>query len=373
MDEDRALLAGLLRHEAKANTYKFALVRALNDLALEHPLEAARDVVVPLRRVAERWLVFYWPFVGNRPVYQGARATRDGQQRQDISFREALTTLRGAWEALPHTRADPADGALLLAAYRAGRGQLPPALQAMTVHVLGRVARAVRQPVRYAGPGGQHGVFSPPAAARDLAGQPLPGTLPEELAFTVPGALWGTLQAMSLWVEALCVHEWSLFVERVEQAPAVTRGEVFSLLSASPAARLPLTWERHHVRLLMLEGQGFHCPWTGTRLVPGAFDLDHIIPVSVHPINELWNLVPSDPAHNMHVKRDRIPNAHRLGQALPELTATYQGYGQAAPLAQALEADASARFGLPLAPPLLARRVVQMAAAVAEARNVPRY
>lgn len=111
----RTVLAALLRHEAKTTTYKFALVRALNDLALEHPLDVTGDVVVPLRRVAERWLVFYWPFVGAQAVDQGARAWRGGARRQDVSFRPELTGLRQAWEALPHTRPDPADGAVLLA------------------------------------------------------------------------------------------------------------------------------------------------------------------------------------------------------------------------------------------------------------------
>ncbi|WP_084045905.1 hypothetical protein [Deinococcus hopiensis] len=34
MTEGQALLASLLRHEAKTNSYKFALIRTLNDLAL---------------------------------------------------------------------------------------------------------------------------------------------------------------------------------------------------------------------------------------------------------------------------------------------------------------------------------------------------
>ncbi|BDP42599.1 hypothetical protein DAETH_25680 [Deinococcus aetherius] len=33
MGDGREVLATLLRHEAKTNTYKFALIRALNDLA----------------------------------------------------------------------------------------------------------------------------------------------------------------------------------------------------------------------------------------------------------------------------------------------------------------------------------------------------
>lgn len=90
----REQLAALLRHESKSNTYKFALVRALNDLALEHPLLPPGDIIVPLRRVAERWLVYYWAFAGEQPVYQGARAQRNGSLTQDMSFRPLLTRLR---------------------------------------------------------------------------------------------------------------------------------------------------------------------------------------------------------------------------------------------------------------------------------------
>ncbi|SMB81389.1 HNH endonuclease [Deinococcus hopiensis] len=373
MTEGQALLARLLRHEAKTNSYKFALIRALNDLALEYPLEVVEDVAVPLRRVAERWLVFYWGFVGDSPVYQGARAQRDGTVRQDVSFRAELTGLREAWEALPYTRPDAAGGALLLAAYRAGREQLPPDLQVQTAQTLTAISRAVRQPVRYAGGGDQHRIFGPPAPAATLSGTLLPGTQPHGTAFLVPASLWRTLQDTSLWVEALCVHEWSLFVERASRDSPVSRGDVFARLSASPESRTPLTWERHQVRLLMLKGQPFACPWTGRRLVPEAFDLDHIIPVSVHPIQELWNLVPSDPAHNMHVKRARIPEQARFSEAAPRLTEIYAAYGRWPATRPVLAVDVAHRFGQALSPAVLTQAVTQLSEAVAQSRNVPRY
>ena len=153
MTRERALLAGLLRHKAKSNTYKFALVRALNDLAVEYPVPRDADVIAPLRKVAERWLVHYWPFTDpGRPVLQGASPSREGVARQDMSFRPALTEVRRAWEALPYTRSHPADGALLLADYRAGRDRLPPPLRTLTDRALRSMAQAVRQPLRYAGP-----------------------------------------------------------------------------------------------------------------------------------------------------------------------------------------------------------------------------
>ncbi|WP_353543609.1 HNH endonuclease [Deinococcus xinjiangensis] len=369
----REILAALLRHESKSNTYKFALIRALNDLALEHPLAVTGDVVVPLRRVAERWLVYYWPFVGEKPVYQGARAMKGDSVTQDISFRPALSALRAAWEALPHASDHPAEGALLLTDYRAGRERLPTTLRQQTETTVKVIMQAVRQPVRYAGGTGPHALFSLPSPAASLPGTPLPGTLSAEPAFTVPLVVWEALRELSLWVEALCLHEWSLYVEQVRQEPAVGRGQVFSLLTAMPEGRVALTWERHQVRLLMLAGHNFQCPWTGLNLSPTRFDLDHLIPISAFPINELWNLLPSDPQHNSHVKRHRIPSVQRLQQALPLLSQTYQHLGQAGITSQVLTRDAQQRFGQGLTAPLLALAATDLADAVANSRNVPRY
>ncbi|GGM16709.1 HNH endonuclease signature motif containing protein [Deinococcus aerophilus] len=373
MDDGRAVLATLLRHEAKSNSYKFALVRALNDLALLYPGPSGQRVIVPLRLVAERWLVSYWAFVGNAPVYQGPRARRAVGTVQDLSFREALTALRGAWEEWTGTCSGPADGALLLAAFQVGRGSLPEPLRRLTQATISAIAQAVRQPVRYAGTGNAHALFGAPAPAGTLSGHPLPGTRPAEPAFVVPAALWQTCRDLSLWVEALCLHEWSLYVERVTQDVPVSRGQVFTLLTSSPVARIPLTWERHQVQLLMLEGAVFHCPWTHKSLTPQGFDLDHLIPLSAHPLNDLWNLVPSDPVHNQRVKRARLPDSARLHSALQALEQTYRLYGQQSSTGPVLRRDVLARFGVPLAAGALAQQVCGLVDHVAEARNVPRY
>ena len=373
MADGRATLAALLRHEAKSNSYKFALVRALNDLALTYPVPPGTDVVVPLRMVAERWLVAYWPFVGPAPIYQGARAVRDGGRLiQDVSFRASLTALRAQWEAFTGLPGTDADGALLLADYQVNRGRLPTDLQAAVDRCVADIARAVQQPVRYAG-GGAHRVFGPPAPAGTLPGHRLPGTGPLERAFTVPAFVWAALVELSLWVEALCLHEWSLYVERVAQSPAVTRGEVFTRLTGAPAGRVPLTWERHQVELLMLEGAVFHCPWTRVSLTRESFDLDHLIPLAAHPINELWNLLPCDRQHNRHVKRARVPDAAKLAEAVGTIESTYGLYAGHAVTGVVLQRDVEARFGVGLAPQPLAGAVVRLADHLAQARNLPRY
>ncbi len=67
-------------------------------------------------------------------------------------------------------------------------------------------------------------------------------------------ALWRTFREASLWVEALCIHEWCLFTENVQQLSEVTvdRGDIYQLLTDRPDNRRPLTWERNQVELLMM-------------------------------------------------------------------------------------------------------------------------
>ena len=102
----------------------------------------------------------------------------------------------------------------------------------------------------------------------------------------------------------------------------MNRGAIYSLLTARPDNRRPLTWERNQIDILMMEGAAFTCPWTERRLTQGiAYDLDHILPIAVYPTNELWNLVPSDPKFNSHQKRDLLPTAKRLAIARPHLGA----------------------------------------------------
>lgn len=353
-------LAGILRYDRKLNTYKLALLRALNDAALAFPDVGAglQPVAVPLRYLAASWVAYYWPFCDPaEPVYQGPRVMRDGRPRSDIAFRPALEQLRRAWEGLVGT-ARPSDGFFVREELRSPRKRVVYAgtstgreLMSAFDTATAQAARAVQYPIQYAGPGGSEwSVFPRPLRAGEAeqhGATCLPGTSYAELCVLVGPELWQVFQALSLWIEALCIHEWALFIERVDQGEGrfVDRGLAYRLLTDQPQNRLSLTWERNAISLLVQHGAVFLCPWTGRPLrSPNDFDLDHLLPVAVYPLNELWNLVPADRAFNQHVKRDRLPSDERLAQARPRLVETYHLYLKSSELAPALRSDAVGRF-----------------------------
>lgn len=353
-------LASVLRYDRKLNTYKLALVRSLNDAALAFPDVRAdgNPVAVPLRYLAAAWVAYYWPFCDpTAPIYQGPRVTRDGRLRNDITFRPAIERLRRAWEALVGpTR--PSDGFFVkdelhaprkrrMCATTAAGDELVRAFDA----AVAQAGRAALYPIRYAGPGGsQWTVFPRPVSAgtaKQQGANLLPGTAATDLCVLVPAGLWQVFQELSLWVEALCIHEWALFIEGVGQdaGRTVDRGVAYRLLTDHPLNRLPLAWERNAIDVLVHEGATFRCPWTGRQLrKPDDFDLDHLVPVAVYPLNELWNLVPADRDFNQHVKRDCLPSDERLVQARPRLAQTYGLYLTSDQFAPALRSDATGRF-----------------------------
>jgi hypothetical protein len=237
------------------------------------------------------------------------------------------------------------------------------------------VAKAVLQPVRYAGPGGEtHGVFPPPRPVADWPDAvSVPDASPDELAVLVRADLWSAFRELSLWIEALCVHEWSLFTEGLAFSGA-DRGRAYHLLTSRPDNRRPLTWERNQIELLMLEGKTFFCPWTGKNLAARKYAMDHLIPVSVYPTNELWNLVPSDEHFNAHTKRARMPSPSSMDAAKPRLVRTYDLYMGTQALEAALRSDLQRRFTLsPISKPQeVAEAVARTTLAIADARGVER-
>jgi hypothetical protein len=385
------VISTILKHDAKITSYKIALLRAINDVVLSFPdLRSYRqDIAIPLRLLAEFWVAYYWGFAQiNQPIWQGQRAATfkevtpsNSKRKNDMAFRPALTRFRELWEHFLGSVARPSDGFFVINELRVPRKRktYPPTLLDAYQQVLKDISKTLEMPIQYAGPGNWT-VFEKPKQFKELNDHAIavPSTQSHEKCLVVKADLWQVFREMSLWVEALCIHEWCLFTESVKQDDAsLDRGHIYKLLTDRPDNRRPLTWERNKIDLLILEGNTFICPWTQREITQGiAYDLDHLLPVSVYPINELWNLVPADPKFNSHVKRDRLPTIERLQQAQPYFEFAYNRYNASKFLSQVLQEDAAIRFSRlrqDLFAASLAHAVVDFIEQVAETRNLTRF
>ena len=344
-------ISTILKHDRKINTYKIALIRAINDLALSYPgLNLFKqDIAIPLQMIARYWLAYFWPFCDPQsPILQGQQAILDGRLRNDIAFRDELTFLREVWGMQISQVEAPQDGFFVIDEMHRPRKKSTYSLELGTAYqqAIQKIIQAIRQPIQYAGPG-EWAVFDKPARYQQIKDHciALPETKASDYCVIIDQELWAGFQEISLYIEALCIHEWSLFTERKNIDQAYHRGMIYQLLTARPDNRRPLDWERNLVDILLMETYEFSCPWTGKRIKQGIpYDLDHIIPLAVYPTNEMWNLVPADPYFNSNRKRDRLPSSQKLQQAYPHLVITSQTYGYHVELSQALKEDVRGRF-----------------------------
>ncbi|MBI3979404.1 MAG: hypothetical protein HY331_14570 [Chloroflexi bacterium] len=385
--DPQKVIRTILKHDRKLTSYKIALLRAINDVVLSFPdmRNFHKNVAVPVRVLAEYWIMYYWAFAGrDRPILQGPRSLRDGRLRDDMAFRTQLASVRLEWEAVIGRSSRPSDGFFLVSEIRVPRKRstYPESLLRAFHDAVENICHTIRYPIQYAGPG-MWSVFNRPirdAPSRvDLAC--IPGTKPEDFCLIVNADLWETFRVMSVWIESLCIHEWCLFTEQVSQPDDThyDRGDVYRLLTDRPDNRRPLTWERNNIELLISEGTVFICPWTLIQIGRGVqYDIDHLVPVSVYPTNELWNLAPSDPRFNSHVKRDRLPSSERLLTAEPVIAQVYENYGRSTALSRAIKEDVSVRFAdvdldSGRFEHSVASRVIDFIEQIAEARNIARF
>jgi len=272
----------------------------------------------------------------------------DGKLRNDIAFRVELTLLRTLWNNQISQVEAPQDGFFVIDEMHRPSRKSTYSLEFVTAYqrAIQKIIQAIRQPIQYAGPG-EWSVFDKPARYQQFQDRciALPETKSSDYCLIINQELWSGFQEISLYIEALCIHEWSLFTERKNIDQEYHRGMIYRLLTARPDNRRPLDWERNLVDILLMEAYEFSCPWTGKKIKQGvSYDLDHIIPLAVYPTNEIWNLVPSDPYFNSHRKRDRLPSSQKLQQAHPHLVTTYKTYGYQEELSHTLKEDVRGRF-----------------------------
>ena len=293
-------IEAVLNRDAKTATYKLALFRALNDIALTHE-HLARwmpdgRVGVPLAEVVERWVYYYWPLVEGDPrdrlfipQINGERA--DGGNRP--AFRRHLEELVRYFQPL-----NGLDG--FLSAQRSGDlGQADPLHRAVTRALATTI---IKGPVRYAG-----------GSLRDAeTGErvPLFSYDGRQRLILFPGDIWRELCLSGHWIRDALILRWAELTTRISKG-SVTPRDVIHLLLKHPDPRRDQSVAKGIFNRL----DDKECVWSGRSLVRG-FDVDHVLPYALWRNNDLWNLLPADPKVNNR-KRDKLPEQELLRRRRP--------------------------------------------------------
>lgn len=286
-------LEAVLRRDQKVATYKFALLRALVDIAVNRAREvrwrADGTVAVSIDAIAEQWIVYYWPLFDS-PSFLPQMNGEAALGTHKLSFTKQLDDLRALY-----TRSGGLPA--FLADWHGGRLERRSGEAAGAVYQLIAKLRTVIRtgPVFYAG--------------RSTGGAPTFGYDGITREVLIDESLWREIALMGHWIRDSLLVRWAeLSAQLADPSRKVaSRDEVLKHALAvllTPPNPTRDTDIARQVYGAVPRGE-LRCVWTGSQLAD-RFDVDHAIPFALWRSNDLWNLLPAHPSVNQH-KRDRLP------------------------------------------------------------------
>lgn len=267
--------------ERKVATYKLALLRALNDIAMTQPhvvrWTASGDVEVPIVHISARWIHYYWRLF-DAPRFLPQQQGEEARQRHVLGFAKELDALRNHFKR---------SGGLRTFALQERQGLSGPPAQ-LHAKLLKKLQHTIfAGPVTYAGGALKTGRLFQKAGDRVV----------------VPGGLWRELSLLGHWIGDALVLRWAELVERL--SGHVTAGEVIDHLLPLPE------FERDTDDVRALFVAGARCVWTDRSVSGKQLQIDHVLPWALWHNNDLWNLVPAAASVN-NSKSDQLPERRFL-------------------------------------------------------------
>ena len=277
-------IEGVLNHDKKTATYKFALFRALAEIATQSPNSvtwlANGKVALPVRYVAEKWLQYYWPLIESK-VFMPQISAEAPDANNWIKFRRSLSMLISLY-----ARAGGYSGFRI----ERNKGALSADKQKLLKVVMSDIASAiVTGPVKYAGGALITGrVFYYDSATKSVL---------------IPNDLWIELSHLGYWVSQAVILQWA--EKTTSLGKGIDMASVVVLLLDKEDIRSTAVARRIFSKLPSLE-----CVWTGARL-ENNFEIDHVIPFTLWHNNDAWNLLPSSKVANSK-KSNKLPSSELL-------------------------------------------------------------
>ena len=282
-------IEGVLNRDKKVATYKLALFRALAEIAMQESRQAVwladGQVGVPLSRIAERWLKYYWPlFASDKFIPQ---SQSEGAGSKPVKFRAAMLGLISAY------RQQGAHGGLSAWHLDWSTGRMNSGSQALLKSALKSLAETIRDgPVAFSGSALETGRVFEYDSKTGLV--------------MMSADIWRELCLLGHWIVDAVVLRWASLTERFAFRQGVTAGDVLPLLLAKPEPERATALARQ-----AFEQAGLNrCTWSGKTL-RREFVVDHAIAFSLWGNNDLWNLLQVDCKVN-GLKSDKLPSAKLL-------------------------------------------------------------
>jgi SAM-dependent methyltransferase len=277
-------IEGVLNQDKKTATYKFALFRALAELATQSPNKVkwlpTGNVALPVMYVAEKWLQYYWPLIESK-VFMPQINAETPESTKPIKFRHSLSSLVNHYRGM---------GGFSAFRQERNKGGMSKEKQTLLKKVMADIRAAiVNGPVEYSGgaliTGRVFGFDSPSNS------------------ILIPNELWIELSHLGYWISQAVILQWA------EKTSSLGKGihiaTVVGMLIDQEDAR-----STTEARQIFSTFKNLECVWSGAQLNK-FFEIDHVIPFDLWHNNDIWNLLPASKTANGS-KSNKLPSAEIL-------------------------------------------------------------
>jgi hypothetical protein len=296
-------------NDGKSATHKLALLRVLLRIADGHPGAVLRReasscggrIILPAGLVALYWCHQYKDLIDDRKLFQTPN------KNPNMGFMKP-----DGWHKLTHRTASD---------YRIGNlfiGEDAIALHKTLTAAVNNIKNMPCKYITYPNQEANSGkpvfeIASKTVKAKDSIFLDLQ-TLEQWGEFSLPESTWKTLRYYACWIEPVLVNEW------VKTMASYSGNSQYSSPEKQYHLQQALNWlepKRTTVEVRKRFEQLKHhtpeiaqCVWSAKAL-NNKYDIDHSMPFSRWPNNDLWNLLPTDSVIN-NQKSDRLPTEIKL-------------------------------------------------------------
>ncbi|HSS64629.1 MAG TPA: HNH endonuclease domain-containing protein [Gammaproteobacteria bacterium] len=314
----------ILQRDATDTTYKYALLRALIEIAEQqshhvtpgnpdaapdsHSLHSNEDwVSFPLGLIVEKWLTYYYPFVERRLPQRHGERPRSGAG-QTLAFRRSFEPVTDFYRSR--------GGLSALSRDLEQRG-IPQTIDATFRRLLGDLRRTItRYPMKHLGFSRYKAHYQVADYNRARARRLRAGPITRQSLIACLGTArlrrnyYETFRAVGGFATGAdaIFAQWARFTAAASPAEPVTIAAAAEALlaSAEDERNVQAAASVYH-RLLQQRG-ALRCVWSDRRIGNSrTLAVDHAIPFSIWGSNALWNLLPAARTINAN-KSDRIPD-----------------------------------------------------------------
>ncbi len=290
-------------NDGKSATHKLALLRVLLRIADGHTGAVLRRessltgdrVILPLGLVALYWMHQYKDLIDDHELFQTPN------KKPNMGFMKA-----DGWHKLKHRKSSD---------YRVGNmfvGKdaiaLHRALSASATNIKEMPCKRITLPSTNVQVFEvlQNRVNAKQSIFLDLQ------TLSQWGEFSMPESTWLAFSRYACWIEPVLVSEWVKTMASYKGNIAFSDPQEQSFMYGAlkweePKRTTTAARERFN---FLAKSRPMQCVWSAKTLKQ-KYDIDHSMPFSRWPNNDLWNLVPSNCAVN-NEKRDRLPSEKTL-------------------------------------------------------------